>query len=136
MEGSAQRGQGNRAEERRTPEEAVAGRDGLTLRAFLVGLFLCATLGIGLTYNRMVVQGPFMGSYYMDRGVLFVFFCLVLVVNPLLASLKRRYALGRGELLAIYAMVPVFDAGMGDGQGAAGVYDRGDLLCFAGDAPP
>ncbi len=105
MEGSAQRGQRNRAEESRTPEEAVAGRDGLTLRAFLVGLSLCATLGIGLTYNRMVVQGPFMGSYYMDRGVLFVFFCLVLVVNPLLASLKRRYALGRGELLAIYVMV-------------------------------
>ena len=105
MEGSAQRGQGNRAEERRTPEEAVAGRDGLTLRAFLIGLFLCATLGIGLTYNRMVVQGPFMGSYYMDRGVLFLFFILVLVVNPLLASLKRRYALGRGELLAIYVMV-------------------------------
>ena len=85
MEGSAQRGQRNRAEESRTPEEAVAGRDGLTLRAFLVGLSLCATLGIGLTYNRMVVQGPFMGSYYMDRGVLFVFFCLVLVVTPLLA---------------------------------------------------
>ena len=80
-------------------------KDGLSPRAFLIGLGLCALLGIWLTYNRMVVQGPFMGWYFLDRGVLFLFFCLVVLLNPLLGLLKRRYALGRGELLAIYAML-------------------------------
>ena len=84
--------------------EAASPRDGLTLRAFLVGLVLCVFLGLALTYNRMVIQGSFMAAYFMDRGALFVFFCLVLLVNPVLASLKRRYALGRGEMLAIYVM--------------------------------
>ena len=37
--------------------------------------------------------------------MLFLFFCLVVLLNPLLGLLKRRYALGRGELLAIYAML-------------------------------
>ena len=80
-------------------------KDGLSPRAFLIGLGLCALLGVWLTYNRMVVQGPFMGWYFLDRGVLFVFFCLAVLLNPLLGLLKRRYALGRGELLAIYAML-------------------------------
>lgn len=80
-------------------------KDGLSPRAFLIGLGLCALLGIWLTYNRMVVQGPFMGWYFLDRGVLFVFFLLAVLLNPLLGLLKRRYALGRGELLAIYAML-------------------------------
>ncbi|MDE2890717.1 MAG: hypothetical protein OXR72_21155 [Gemmatimonadota bacterium] len=80
-------------------------KDGLSPRAFLIGLGLCALLGIWLTYNRMVVQGPFMGWYFLDRGVLFLFFCLAVLLNPLLGLLKRRYALGRGELMAIYAML-------------------------------
>lgn len=86
-----------------TPEPASA--DGLSCRAFLIGLGLCAFLGVWLTYNRMVVQGPFMGWYFLDRGVLFLFFCLAVLINPLLGLLKRRFALGRGELLAIYAML-------------------------------
>lgn len=94
---------GNVMSESRNPD--VASGDGLSLRAFLIGLGLCALLGVWLTYNRMVVQGPFMGWYFLDRGVLFVFFCLAVLLNPLLALLKRRYALGRGELLAIYAML-------------------------------
>ncbi len=89
--------------ESRNPD--VTSGDGLSLRAFLIGLGLCALLGVWLTYNRMVVQGPFMGWYFLDRGVLFVFFCLAVLLNPLLGLLKRRYALGRGELLAIYAML-------------------------------
>ena len=94
---------GNVMSEGRSP--VVTPGDGLSPRAFLIGLGLCALLGIWLTYNRMVVQGPFMGWYFLDRGVLFVFFCLAVLLNPLLGLLKRRYALGRGELLAIYAML-------------------------------
>ena len=87
------------------PDRRTTTGDGLSLRAFLIGLGLCVSLGVWLTYNRMVVQGPFMGWYFLDRGVLFLFFCLVVLLNPLLGLLKRRYALGRGELLAIYAML-------------------------------
>ncbi len=84
-----------------TPESA---RDGLTLRALLIGLALCAFLGVALPYNLMVIQGSLLNFYFIDRGALFLFFCLVLVVNPLLGWMKRRWVLKRGELLAIYAM--------------------------------
>ena len=52
--------------------------------------------GPGAVYG-LVLPGP--------GGVLFLFFCLAVLLNPLLGLLKRRYALGRGELLAIYAML-------------------------------
>ncbi len=91
-------------EERSLPDLEEAARDGLTLRAFLIGLVLCAFLAVALVYNRMVIQGSWMNLYFIDRGALFVFFCLVLFANPLLAVLRRRYALTRGELLSIYAM--------------------------------
>ena len=84
-----------------TPESA---RDGLTLRAFLVGVALCAFLGVALPYNLMVIQGSLLNYYFIDRGALFLFFCLVVVVNPLLGWVKRRWVLKRGELLAIYVM--------------------------------
>ncbi len=100
MEGSALRDQVGMA-----PKEEAAGRDGLTPRAFGVGLVLCGLMCLGLTYNRMIAQGSFMGSgYYMDRGALFVLFLLVLAVNPALGLLKSRFVLKRGELLAIYTM--------------------------------
>ena len=85
-------------------QEPASERDGLTSRAFLIGLALCVFLGVALPYNLMVIQGSLMNYYFIDRGALFVFFCLVLAINPLLASLRRRYALKQGELLAIYAM--------------------------------
>ncbi len=80
-------------------------RDGLTLRAFLIGFGLCAFLGVALPYNRMVIQGSFMNYLFIDRSTLFVFFILVLLVNPLLSALAPRRALARGELLAIYVML-------------------------------
>ncbi len=102
MEGSAVRDQKG---DGLAPNEEAAGRDGLTPRAFGVGLVLCGLMCLGLTYNRMILQGSFMGSgYYMDRGALFVLFLLVLAVNPVLGFFKNRFVLKRGELLAIYTM--------------------------------
>ena len=79
-------------------------RDGLTPRAFLIGIALCAFLGVVLPYNRMVIQGRWLNAYFIDRGALVLLFLLVLFANPLLAALRRRFALNRGELLAIYVM--------------------------------
>ena len=86
----------------RAPDED--GRDGLSPRAFLIGLALCAFLGLVLPYNRMVIQGRWLNAYFIDRGALVLLFLLVLFANPLLAALKKRFALNRGELLAIYVM--------------------------------
>ena len=86
----------------RAPDEDV--RDGLTPRALLIGLALCVFLGLVLPYNRMVIQGRWLNAYFIDRGALVLLFFLVLFANPLIATLRRRFALHRGELLAIYAM--------------------------------
>ncbi len=88
--------------ERRTVGEGV--RDGLTGRAFLIGLALCLFLGVAIPYNRMMVQGTALQFYFVDRGALFVFLCLILLVNPLL---KRTHTLKRGELLSIFSMLLV-----------------------------
>ncbi len=102
MESSAVR---DPAGEDMTSSEEAAGRDGLTPRVFVVGLVLCGLMCVGLTYNRMITQGSFLGGgYYMDRGALFVLFLLVLAVNPVLGLFKSRFVLRRGELLAIYTM--------------------------------
>lgn len=88
-----------------TPANETDARDGLTPRAFGIGLFLCVLMCVGLTYNRMITQGSFIGGgYYMDRGALIVLFLLVVAVNPLLGAIRNRFALTRGELLAIYTM--------------------------------
>ena len=97
------------ARERKPPAPApgneTAARDGLTPRAFGIGLVLCGLMCLGLTYNRMITQGSFLGGgYYMDRGALFVLFLLVVAANPLLGVIKKRFVLTRGELLAIYTM--------------------------------
>ena len=87
------------------PGNETAARDGLTPRAFGIGLVLCGLMCLGLTYNRMITQGSFLGGgYYMDRGALFVLFLLVVAANPLLGVIKKRFVLSRGELLAIYTM--------------------------------
>ena len=88
--------------ERRTVGEGV--RDGLTGRAFLIGLALCLFLGVAIPYNRMMIQGTALQFYFVDRGALFVFLCLILLVNPLL---KRTHTLKRGELLSIFSMLLV-----------------------------
>ncbi len=92
----------NRERSLHAPDEDV--RDGLTPRAFLIGLALCGFLGLVLPYNRMVIQGRWLNAYFIDRGALVLLFFLVLFANPLLAALRKRFALKRGELLAIYVM--------------------------------
>ncbi len=87
------------------PGNETDARDGLTPRAFVIGLVLCVLMCVGLTYNRMITQGSFIGGgYYMDRGALIVLFLLVVAVNPLLGVIRSCFALTRGELLAIYTM--------------------------------
>jgi len=85
--------------------EMPAERAGLSLRAFLIGLVLCVFLGLALDYNEMAIRGSILHWYFIDRGALFVFLCLVLMINPLLTLLRRRWSLRRGELLAVYVML-------------------------------
>ena len=92
----------------RTPgERGMSGEevvDGLTGRAFLIGLALCLFLAVAIPYNRMVIQGTSLHFYFVDRGVLFVFLCLILLVNVVL---KPEHTLKRGELLCIFSMLLV-----------------------------
>ena len=79
-------------------------QDGLTGRAFLIGLALCLFLAVVIPYNRMVIQGTSLHYYFVDRGILFVFLLLVLFCNVVL---KPAHRLKRGELLCIFSMLLV-----------------------------
>lgn len=79
-------------------------RDGLTGRAFLIGLVLCLGLAVAIPYNRMVIQGTSLHYYFVDRGILFVFLFLVLICNVVLKPVR---SLKRGELLCIFSMLLV-----------------------------
>ena len=79
-------------------------RDGLTGRAFLIGLVLCLGLALAIPYNRMVIQGTSLHFYFVDRGILFVFLFLILICNVVL---KPSRSLKRGELLCIFSMLLV-----------------------------
>ena len=111
-------------------------KDGLSPRAFLIGLGLCALLGIWLTYNRMVVQGPFMGWYFLDRGVLFVFFCAGRTAQPAARSAEAPLRPGPGRVAGHLCNAAAPDARMGDDQGIARVHDGRNLLCVSRDAAP
>lgn len=82
----------------------------MTLRAFLVGLALCAILGVWIPYSDMLIQGSRMGLWCTQSGAIFLFFLVAFAGNTALALMRRSWAFGRDELLAIFIMTSVANA--------------------------
>ena len=79
-------------------------------RAVVVGLVLSAFLGVALPYNEMLVKGSRLALSSCTPAAFFLLFVWVLAVNPLLRLCRRSWALGRGELLVVFAMTMVATA--------------------------
>ena len=57
---------------------------GCTPKALLVGLLGAVCIGLGSTYNDMIVKGSGLAVWNLTPAAIFLFFLLVLLLNPLL----------------------------------------------------
>ena len=71
---------------------------GCTPKALIVGLLGALCIGLGSTYNDMIVKGSGLAVWNLTPAAIFLFFVLVVLLNPLLKLLHPRLPMQRGEL--------------------------------------
>jgi len=78
-----------------------------TLRAFIVGAAASFFIGVGTTYNIMVLHGSYMAIDFSTAAAIFLFFVLTFLINAGMGKLNKRLALNSGELKTVYVMMVV-----------------------------
>ena len=78
---------------------------GCTLKALFVGLVGAACIGLGSTYNDMIIQGSGLAVWNLTPAAIFLFFIVVALFNPLLHWISPRLALQRGELAVVFFVI-------------------------------
>ncbi|MFC1714506.1 DUF6785 family protein [Candidatus Poribacteria bacterium] len=81
-------------------------REGVTARAFVVGLFLVAGICIITPYSNHYVRNTYLASNHLPIGPLFILIFLVLL-NAFMKRLSPRLSLSSGELAVIWCMMIV-----------------------------
>ena len=76
----------------------------ITFRSLLVGLTIAAALGVGAPYENLIISGSPLHFDYSTPAAVFLFFLFFILVNPLLALLRRSWQFSRPELVAVYVM--------------------------------
>lgn len=79
---------------------------GVTARAFVIGLFLVAGICIITPYSNHYVRNTYLASNHLPIGPLFILILLVLL-NALIKRLSPRLSLSSGELAVIWCMMIV-----------------------------
>jgi len=82
-----------------------SARSPYTAKGLVVGCLLSVFAGAGAMYGRTLVQASWWGLNASAPGAIFLFFILIFFVNALLRTIRRPWALGRGDLVLIYAML-------------------------------
>ncbi len=77
-------------------------QSGISFRVVLLCLTLAAFFGYVIPIVDLKLYNTFLGSTHLPPGAIAVLLVLLLVVNPLLRLLSRKWAFGRNELLTIY----------------------------------
>jgi len=78
-----------------------------TFRAFVVGTAASFIIGVGTTYNIMVLHGSYMAIDFSAAAAIFLFFLLTFIVNAALGKIKSNFALSSSELKTVYVMMVV-----------------------------
>jgi len=76
-------------------------------RACLTGLLLSFLVIVMAHYSIDIVHGSYLAIDHMPAGGIFVFFVLVLLLNPILGSIKKTFQFSSHELILIYIMLIV-----------------------------
>jgi len=77
---------------------------GCTAKALFVGLIGAVCLGLGSTYNDMIVKGSGVAIWNLTPGAIFLFFIIV-VGNGFWRLIHSRSALARGELAVVFFLL-------------------------------
>lgn len=77
------------------------GHQALTLRAFLVGVFLSLFLSIGAPYGNMIIRGSYMCLDFSTPGAIFLFFILVGLLNMIFKIASRSLSIALGTLIIV-----------------------------------
>ena len=88
-------------------ETAFQKQNAFTFRAFAVGTVASFIIGVGTTYNIMVLHGSYMAIDFSAAAAIFLFFLLTFVVNAALGKVKSDFALNSSELKTVYVMMVV-----------------------------
>lgn len=84
-------------------EGTTANREkGVTLRVVLISLLLAVLFGYIGPIIEHVLFSTSLGGSQLPAGSVAVMLILLLVINPLLGQMSRRFALSRNEVLTIY----------------------------------
>ena len=78
-----------------------------TFRAVTVGVVGSLVVGVGTTYNIMVVHGSYMAIDFSTAAAIFIFFVLTFIVNAGVGRVNSRFALNGAELRSVYMMLVV-----------------------------
>lgn len=85
------------------PDKEPAGA--ISARAVVIGLLLSVAFSLIIPHIDVFLSDTFLGSCHLPPGAVFALLALVLVVNPLLRLMHRRWPLNRVELLLVYCML-------------------------------
>ena len=92
---------------------------GVRVKAYLIGALLSIIVIFMAHYSISVVHGSYLSIDHMPAGGVFVFFVLVLLLNPLMSLMKKTHGLNPGELLIVYIMLLVTSSITTMGLGAS-----------------
>ena len=78
---------------------------GCSMRALVVGLAGALCIGLGSTYNDLVIKSSRLAVWNVTPAAIFLFFVLVAIVNVALRWIHPRLSLKRGELAVVYFLI-------------------------------
>jgi len=99
-ENKSAREQSPQSEASRATQGAREG--GVTARVVVFSLILSVVFGYILPVVDLKFSNTFLGATHLPPGAVAVLLLLVLVVNPLLRLLSKRFAFSRNEVLTVY----------------------------------
>ena len=79
----------------------------MTKRAILLGSILSLAIGLALPVTEFLIQGTRLGLSSATPAAFFLLFVILIGPQLLLKYVKPRWALRRGELLVIFAMMMI-----------------------------
>jgi hypothetical protein len=79
----------------------------MTLRASIVGAFLCILIGLGEPFTVLHIHGSPLAADFSTGAAIFLFFILVGIVNKFNRIFFKRFYLTQSELITCYIMMIV-----------------------------